>query len=553
MFKVFSIARSWCLRKRKSKLRKMIRGYNNLNRSGELGLVARIKEQLTETPISACSSMPDLTHLAVNEQGFELALRQHLLIRQVAVKLGAQLLIAASNPGRGYSFGIPCAWRLVLRENGISVNETQSKLLWCSHVFIHWLNGLRVFALLTHAFLRRSGTLNKRPLRRYAYFDSLTVGNLPINNSSLPNDDQYDIVNWYLQWPGTDPTVDEVLHSVRNVDPVQLSKCRVSFIQTPHLVLTRRSEIFRFLMNGTKHICKSFFCLLLGNWKYGLGLGEIIRAEVMNICEADNLAKDYLFHNSNWIYRPLWTYVAEARGARVLFYFYSTNCEKFKTNGVTPTIPFGWRAMSWSHYLVWDNFQSNFVRKCIGDKSIVQEVGAINFHAASPLTGDFPENAVAIFDVQPFRSSIYKALGLDFEYYVPTNTNRFLEDIYSAGALTNTALVLKRKRHIGKRLHPQYRKLTDSMTGLNCWHEVDPDVSALELIKRCKAVVSSPYTSTALLGKMLGKPSVYYDPAGVCDRDDPAAHGMEILLSLQELQQWMAKLGLSTTTNSEYQ
>ena len=37
------------------------------------------------------------------------------------------------------------------------------------------------------------------------------------------------------------------------------------------------------------------------------------------------LAKEYLFTQQHSVYRPLWTYEAEAQGAEVTMYFYSTN------------------------------------------------------------------------------------------------------------------------------------------------------------------------------------------------------------------------------------
>ena len=44
--------------------------------------------------------------------------------------------------------------------------------------------------------------------------------------------------------------------------------------------------------------------------------------------------------------------------------------------------------------------------------------------------------------------------------------------------------------------------------------EISPSTSAARLITKCDAVISMPYSSTGVLGKMLGKPSVYYDSSG---------------------------------------
>ncbi len=45
-----------------------------------------------------------------------------------------------------------------------------------------------------------------------------------------------------------------------------------------------------------------------------------------------------------------------------------------------------------------------------------------------------------------------------------------------------------------------------------------------------------------LIGRELSKPSIYYDPYGVCDKDDRAAHGIPILSEQRELQYWLSAL-----------
>ena len=48
-----------------------------------------------------------------------------------------------------------------------------------------------------------------------------------------------------------------------------------------------------------------------------------------------------------------------------------------------------------------------------------------------------------------------------------------------------------------------------------------------------------PFTSTALVGMHLGKPSIFYDPSGVVVKDDPAAHGIRVINNKDELKNWL--------------
>ena len=69
--------------------------------------------------------------------------------------------------------------------------------------------------------------------------------------------------------------------------------------------------------------------------------------------------------------------------------------------------------------------------------------------------------------------------------------------------------------------------------------EIDPDIDATQIIKKTKACISMPFTSTALIAKHEGKPSVYYDPSGKTQKDDRAAHGIQVINNLYELEEWV--------------
>jgi polysaccharide biosynthesis PFTS motif protein len=265
-------------------------------------------------------------------------------------------------------------------------------------------------------------------------------------------------------------------------------------------------------------------------------------AAAVRLQDPARLAVDYLFSNSGWIYRPLWTYEAEHVGARTLLYFYSTNCEAFKEERGYPEIIYGYRAMSWGRYLVWDEYQADFIRRCVGDDAGVSVVGPIWFQSSAAEIRSLGDRAIAVFDVQPHREALYRSLGIATEYYVPRVACRFLEDIRAIVVECGGEMVLKRKREIGRSLHPRYRSVVQELGRANGFSAVDPEASALRVIEACAAVISMPFTSTALLGRALGKPSAFYDPFGIAQKDDRAAHGIEVLCGPDELRAWVARV-----------
>jgi polysaccharide biosynthesis PFTS motif protein len=221
-------------------------------------------------------------------------------------------------------------------------------------------------------------------------------------------------------------------------------------------------------------------------------------------------------------------------------YFYSVNCEPFKRPyGYAKFSNFYYELMNWPHYIVWDEHQAEFIRATSPHGGHIDCAGTVWFSAGSKPVPLIAAPTAAVFDVQPVRDSFFQLLGIEFEYYVPANANAFLSDCYRALQHCKASMAFKRKREIGSLTHPKYAYFVDKLALMPGFVSVDASTSASLLIEKCDAVISMPFTSTALTAKALGKPSVYYDPLGMIQRDDRGAHGIPILQGPAELQSWL--------------
>lgn len=220
--------------------------------------------------------------------------------------------------------------------------------------------------------------------------------------------------------------------------------------------------------------------------------------------------------------------------------FYSTNSQDFKRPTGYPPLMYGWEAMNWPNYLVWDSYQKNFVKRCVSQPVEIKIVGPIRFQGGSSEYSTNDSSFITVFDVQPVRDTFYVSLGLSLEYYRPRITNQFLFEIYNVSRDLNLKMILKRKRIIGKLAHPQYRNFINQLEREQHFISIDPNVvSAYQLIQKSKIVISMPFTSTALIAQELGKVSIYYDPTGLIQKDDRAAHGIPIISGKKELKNWL--------------
>ena len=98
--------------------------------------------------------------------------------------------------------------------------------------------------------------------------------------------------------------------------------------------------------------------------------------------------------------------------------------------------------------------------------------------------------------------------------------------------------LIKRRQNPG--LNRQYLALVQELTEEEDVLSIEPVISPVRVIERCQATISYPFTSTAVYARQQGKPSIYYDPIGVIQEDDRAAHGIEVISGIGELRKWVA-------------
>jgi len=518
---------------RRNRLRRMMRGYRRLKSEGRLELVSVIKQELTVTPAFRFVTT-DKFFSSLDVQHHELSIRQFLISRRVSLSLG-EAVLESFGEQKPLKFGIPQSWRNVVRSHGVSVDEGASTVRWVAFIILQFsISVLRIIKAIASSL----SEVWKPRLEeiRYAYFDTLSERNLTTSQSQR---EVGGILNWYSSWVDRDKGVELLKHSVRAVDRQETrAGLPVRYLPSAIQPLSTWKATALFIRWAVLAIMTAFWSWFSGKWWYSIMLGEAAKAAQVYFQDPKYLGREYFFHNSNWIYRPLWTYPAEKKGARIIFYFYSTNFEHLKLINSEYPVEYGWKSATWSHYLVWDRYQADFIAR-LGAQPVIQQVGPIAFENETDFDINFQKKSLAVFDVQPVRDSIYQRLAMAYEYYVPRTACKFLTDIVDVAKEVRAPVILKRKRPAPGIVHRQYLAALRKLVSETSLQEINPTVSPRSLIHKCSAVISMPYTSTALIARDLGKPTVYYDPYGQCDKNDRAAHGITVISEKSELREWL--------------
>lgn len=540
-FLMFSLSLSKYLdQRRRSRLRGVMRGYSYLKRSSQLGLFRQIKTDLLDEILSEISATASKHVFGASLPQAELVARQILLQRHAGSGLNKAILYAIGSKSASVVYPLPKAWQKVLVKHGLRVDSFRSSLTWAGLITLYWGHGVLHLAKLI--WLSLWATLCNKTVakRRYAYFEGLTPGNLPQPDMEARS---HDICSWYAHWDGRLRDLSAICHGVRDGKEMKLGEVSVEYVGRPFELLRSFKSVSQYLSWGLKAILIITFDVLRGRWWHALVFAEAAKAKAVQLCDPDDLAADYLFHYSGTIYRPMWTYEAEKKGARIVCYFYSTS-EQVKLPSGYESQRYEWGAASWPNYLVWDDYHADLIRRDIDKAASIKIVGPIWFSTSSLVLPELPDKSIAVFDMQPHRKSCRFGISTLADYHVQNHNipTLFLRDIHTVLSEYGIKMVIKRKREIGNNGEKKYMRVMQELTQFKDVVMIDPQVSAIKVIEKCKGVISIPFTSTALYLRDQGVASAYYDPTGWIQKDDRGAHGIPILSGIDELREWINKL-----------
>jgi polysaccharide biosynthesis PFTS motif protein len=198
--------------------------------------------------------------------------------------------------------------------------------------------------------------------------------------------------------------------------------------------------------------------------------------------------------------------------------------------------------MNWPLYLVWDNYQEQLVKRNVNEYANTIVVGTVWLNSSPNELPQIPDKSIVVFDIPALRSSSHFGFSTLAELD-DGNANGpidFLRDIDEALVPYGGTIIHKRKRkNADKHLHKRYSSVLAELSYKKKLISIEPDTSPIRIIEKCLAVISMPFTSTAIIGRDLGKPSVYYDPTGLIQKDDRGAHGIPVITGKEELALWM--------------
>lgn len=529
------VIRDFFRRRRLKSIRQTIEGYRKLRNANNLHKIQKIKSEFIDSDFKSIEHAASSVFFSYKKEQAKLICKQYLYFRLVNTRLNKKLLISFADNPTYFIHPLPPMWLDILVRNGVKVSKWRCSLSWKYFLIIHWCWGIFGITKNILASLWGLAIHNNKNKGEFAYFFNLS------NSSLIQCEKSVNVFKWYSYWKKENGiVVDFLFHNISSAAPSTVQDTTIvynkNFVNNIHSI----RKILYFTCWGIFAIVKSGIDLIRGRWWHALLLNEVTKAIILKLQPKENLASDYLFNNSSLVYRPLWTYEAEKLGSRVLFYFYSIPSYLKITNKLAAEkFVEIWSLMTWSTYLVWNEHQKSFIKNFVKYNPEIIITGPISLADNGEDLPSFDRLAFSVFDIQSIRSYQYKILALPEEYYIPKISNKFLIETHKVLAEEGIIMVFKQKRNIGKMLHPSYSNLIKKQSEWTNLVSISPEISAVRVIEPCFAVISMPFTSTAFIAQSLGKPSIFYDPSGLVEKQHPSAGNIPIINGSDELRKWV--------------
>jgi polysaccharide biosynthesis PFTS motif protein len=506
----------------------VMRGYRIMRDKQMHNFVKNIRAELTLTPVKlGILSMPFMPAIK------EIYFRQYLLLILIGTRLNASIL-ASLHSHRSIVFPLPENWAKVLQNNGVLVNRGLSRIIYFLFAFKQLLVGFYSFCKTAVTNLTM---MSEDRTGKFIYFSDMLGDALPPKNGSF----SYNVVEWYANWADANKSVTKIRHSIVSEE----YSYREFLIQSGSLLPSIKSiaGYASFLAWGVWAFIVSFISLILGSTVYAILYRELIKEKVFSLADREDIAEEYYFNNGNMIYRPIWTYTAEQKGAKIILLNWSAGFPDILGPQGYPACEIGQVTQTWPYILQWSPLYSRYLESIIEhEQTVIKVVTPIYF--CDTVKTDFKSDKplLAVFDVTPQRAYFHNILVPSTEYRTYENGRKFLEDIYEVAKKNNFNILWKRKRSFIPIHSKPYIKFCERFSLLPGVIECDPRISAFQIVQQVAGVISMPFTSTALVADSYARPSVYYDPTQKLFKTDRGTQQLPLISGKQELNDWLTSL-----------
>ncbi|MDA8675810.1 hypothetical protein N9M53_03875 [Alphaproteobacteria bacterium] len=471
-------------------------------------------EKVGGNDVNINSSQKDWLNVAIAQRGNELLILQTNIIAFVRYK-----------NGRFTTFALPLSW---LQKMGIHLSLLEKLLTTIKFsTVILTLSLRRIIGTLIKIF---KATQNPKTLNtsNTVFYEGFPLhGQL---NSSQCNED-YSLESSLRKLMLTDNTI------IYQSNNKSLNTNGVKYLPSilPNLSYI---ELLSLLSIFLFYIIKSIIKLLFGVWKNLYILDQTLMAVAFRKASNKYQHKIYFFSYQGVQMRPVWTWIAEKNGAKIVQTNYSSNLMPSKSGKIEDRSYL--KFSTWSIIIPFSPLLKPYTEQTTRVSCEVISKETLYFSDDVSLKiPNFSKHIVNIVDVAPLDPNLFIGHNDAQDFLETASDNpieyfsRLLGDCIEICSQLGCQAVLKPKRE-DNRIHNEYSELIRFYSSSGQLHILPSEISPYRVVDETMVSIIQPFTSIGTISNNRDK-LFYYDPLDKLYSNHEAAFGTLIIKSKDQL------------------
>lgn len=406
-------------------------------------------------------------------------------------------LVTAVTNGVPIKYPLKKEWISTIQKLGLTVSRRRSKFFFVWYLTVNSLKEIKRFFINHQLIFKIKICLDSNPGSHNWNF---VIGMHPITISQQIEDGSlHTFKNWFHNFIGQKKGnysllfLEQVQIKLTDIWRVNLFFCL--YVRFLKLILAKNSFRSPFSIFSITRTCQ-LLSLLLSN--------KIIASNKVSL----------YFEGGYGIVKEVWMNKSEKFNFETNILFTSSSLEPEKNGEGDRGALKKYDLATWDNLLVIDDaHEQRFFTRTDFSIHKISVVGPI-FWADINYELLLRKNSIAIFDTEPQLNSYH--LNRLFSYgYDDIEVNlTFLNDIFEVCSRLNIHIFHKSKRLLTHKRYPEYTKFLErSFNSIPNLVHIPEYVAASRLINNCDlGTIAYPCSTTAVIAKLFGKPSIYYDP-----------------------------------------
>ena len=489
--------------------------YFNLNEViDQLCYQIRMNVEL-DTPVMVQKVIPDKeAKLAYYQKILSTTIKNHTFITSI---------VYSQSSGVRIWYPLKKSWLEPFKDLGLKFNQPVCSLLMFMHELLTSIKSIiRVFEYEKYArcnWSARQRVCNFEEAKTQVFLFGFARENFPTSNLRTHN-----FLEWLENYLGTNTVF---AHNCKQLSDAYPKSSRLKF-QKSILDSLNSKSLYQVLF-GFLALCSSIILNpKLKSLQFLYVVDELLISQRI-IEEARTISLSFVFFPSSFlVIKPLWATTLENLGVKVICVHYSASAEPRdpKHERVVSGI---WHLSNWANSWVVDQEQINQMNSTSELSSKEYKVVGVPHWSGKQFvpTKELKKPFLSVFDTYINDPSFLNSGTIDFMGWNDYKLEFiFIEIILECASELGFTVLHKKKRKITKfsRLpelrFAEFKAKLESKYGA-LYQQLDEDYSAHSLIELSHAVVSKPFSTTAILAKQLGVPSFFLDPTGRISAEDP--------------------------------